>query len=108
MAVLEMHNRSNWWRVWLNHKPVSQPILLPASHGRWSPIASMDPGYGPLYFASAVLPDGRVIVEGGEYNFCSAVWTTLGSIYDPVANITAACNYAADKYGSIDNVNGAY
>ncbi|MFF2327245.1 MULTISPECIES: transglycosylase SLT domain-containing protein [unclassified Streptomyces] len=28
--------------------------------------------------------------------------------YDPVANITAACNYAADKYGSIDNVYGAY
>ncbi|MEU9060345.1 LysM peptidoglycan-binding domain-containing protein [Streptomyces sp. NPDC048430] len=28
--------------------------------------------------------------------------------YDPVANITAACNYAADKYGSIDNVFGAY
>ncbi|MEV6203743.1 LysM peptidoglycan-binding domain-containing protein [Streptomyces sp. NPDC051771] len=28
--------------------------------------------------------------------------------YDPVANITAACNYAADRYGSIDNVNGAY
>ncbi|MFJ4908959.1 transglycosylase SLT domain-containing protein [Streptomyces sp. NPDC093249] len=29
-------------------------------------------------------------------------------LYDPVANITAACNYAADRYGSIDNVNGAY
>jgi LysM repeat protein len=29
-------------------------------------------------------------------------------ILDPVANITAACNYAADKYGSIDNVFGAY
>ncbi|MCX5338918.1 LysM peptidoglycan-binding domain-containing protein [Streptomyces atratus] len=28
--------------------------------------------------------------------------------YDPIANITAACNYAADKYGSIDNVFGAY
>ncbi|MBD0740997.1 transglycosylase SLT domain-containing protein [Streptomyces sp. CBMA152] len=28
--------------------------------------------------------------------------------YDPVANITAACNYAASHYGSIDNVNGAY
>ncbi|MBF6046649.1 lytic transglycosylase, partial [Streptomyces sp. NRRL B-1677] len=25
-----------------------------------------------------------------------------------VANITAACNYAADKYGSMDNVNSAY
>ncbi|MEV6959001.1 transglycosylase SLT domain-containing protein [Streptomyces sp. NPDC051207] len=28
--------------------------------------------------------------------------------YDPVANITAACNYAAQRYGSIDNVFGAY
>ncbi|MGW3494210.1 transglycosylase SLT domain-containing protein [Streptomyces sp. NPDC001020] len=28
--------------------------------------------------------------------------------YDPVANITAACNYAAARYGSIDNVNSAY
>jgi hypothetical protein len=28
--------------------------------------------------------------------------------YNPVANITAACNYAADRYGSIDNVDSAY
>jgi transglycosylase-like protein with SLT domain len=28
--------------------------------------------------------------------------------YDPVANITAACNYAFQRYGSIDNVFGAY
>jgi hypothetical protein len=33
---------------------------------------------------------------------------TAWNIYDPVANITAAANYAADKYGSIDNVNSAY
>ncbi|MFD7033471.1 transglycosylase SLT domain-containing protein [Streptomyces sp. NPDC059917] len=33
---------------------------------------------------------------------------TATDSYDPVANITAACNYAADRYGSIDNVNGAY
>ncbi|WP_406328907.1 transglycosylase SLT domain-containing protein [Streptomyces sp. NBC_00203] len=33
---------------------------------------------------------------------------TSMNIYDPVANITAAANYAADKYGSIDNVNSAY
>ncbi|MFE0776047.1 transglycosylase SLT domain-containing protein [Streptomyces sp. NPDC058861] len=33
---------------------------------------------------------------------------TAMDLYDPVANITAACNYAADRYGSIDNVNGAY
>ncbi|MFE4329075.1 transglycosylase SLT domain-containing protein [Streptomyces sp. NPDC056831] len=33
---------------------------------------------------------------------------TSWNIYDPVANITAACNYAAQRYGSIDNVNSAY
>ncbi|OEV14156.1 transglycosylase family protein [Streptomyces nanshensis] len=33
---------------------------------------------------------------------------TANSMTDPVANIVAACNYAADKYGSIDNVNGPY
>jgi hypothetical protein len=33
---------------------------------------------------------------------------TVYDPYDPVANITAACNYAADRYGSIDNVFGAY
>ncbi|MGW7530494.1 transglycosylase SLT domain-containing protein [Streptomyces sp. NPDC054783] len=33
---------------------------------------------------------------------------TSWNIYDPVANITAACNYAAHRYGSMDNVNSAY
>jgi hypothetical protein len=33
---------------------------------------------------------------------------TSWDIYDPVANITAACNYAYHRYGSIDNVFGAY
>ncbi|MEU3750893.1 MULTISPECIES: LysM peptidoglycan-binding domain-containing protein [Streptomyces] len=33
---------------------------------------------------------------------------TSTDLFDPVANITAACNYAADRYGSIDNVNGPY
>ncbi|MEU3465717.1 transglycosylase SLT domain-containing protein [Streptomyces sp. NPDC006733] len=33
---------------------------------------------------------------------------TANSLTDPVANITAAANYAADRYGSIDNVNSAY
>ncbi|MEV7871715.1 transglycosylase SLT domain-containing protein [Streptomyces sp. NPDC088124] len=33
---------------------------------------------------------------------------TPNNIYDPVSNIVAACNYAADKYGSMDNVNSAY
>ncbi|WP_329459875.1 transglycosylase SLT domain-containing protein [Streptomyces sp. NBC_01497] len=33
---------------------------------------------------------------------------TKHSLTDPVANIVAAANYAADKYGSMDNVNSAY
>ncbi|WBB60508.1 transglycosylase SLT domain-containing protein [Streptomyces sp. WMMC500] len=33
---------------------------------------------------------------------------TAKKITDPVANIVAACNYAADRYGTIDNVWGAY
>ncbi|MFJ8588953.1 transglycosylase SLT domain-containing protein [Streptomyces sp. NPDC093595] len=33
---------------------------------------------------------------------------TPHDLTDPVANITAAANYAADKYGSIDNVDSAY
>ncbi|GAA3658506.1 transglycosylase SLT domain-containing protein [Streptomyces chitinivorans] len=36
-------------------------------------------------------------VEGTKYD-----------LYDPVANIVAACNYAADRYGSMDNVDSAY
>lgn len=33
---------------------------------------------------------------------------TEKDLYDPVANIVAACNYAADRYGSMDNVDSAY
>jgi hypothetical protein len=62
-------------------------------NGNWAPIASMPSGYGPLFLGSGVLPDGRVIVEGGEYNDPSqsgdcgnGAWTTLGALYDPVAN----------------------
>ncbi|MDI5964958.1 transglycosylase SLT domain-containing protein [Streptomyces sp. SL54] len=33
---------------------------------------------------------------------------TSKNIYDPVANIVAACNYAEHRYGSMDNVDSAY
>ena len=42
VTVLEMRGRPNWWRVWLNHRPLSRPILLPQSHGRWTPIATAE------------------------------------------------------------------
>ena len=55
-------------------------------NGTWSQLASLPSNYAPLYYGSAVLPDGRVIFEGGEYNFGAQVETNLGAIYDPVAN----------------------
>lgn len=42
VTVLEMHNRPDFWRVWLNHKVVSPPIYLPGSHMAWSPIATAE------------------------------------------------------------------
>ena len=57
-------------------------------NGTWSQAGSLPAGYSPLYFASAVLPDGRVIVEGGEYNYGASPLgsTTLGAIYSPVSD----------------------
>jgi hypothetical protein len=55
-------------------------------NGTWSQIASMPANYTPLYFASAILPDGRMIVEGGEYIGENAVWSNQGAIYNPVTN----------------------
>ena len=52
-------------------------------NGTWTKKASLPSGYAPLYFASAVLPDGKLIINGGEYNFCKTAETTLGAIYDP-------------------------
>jgi hypothetical protein len=54
--------------------------------GTWTQIASMPSDYTPLYFASAILPDGRMIVEGGEYIGENAVWSDQGAIYNPVTN----------------------
>ncbi|MGW6023509.1 LysM peptidoglycan-binding domain-containing protein [Streptomyces sp. NPDC055099] len=50
---------------------------------------------------------GLLQVIGPTFDAYHVPGTSLDS-YDPVANITAACNYAADRYGSIDNVNGPY
>jgi hypothetical protein len=60
-------------------------------NGTWKQTAPMPNGYAPLYFASAVLPDGRVIVMGGEYQYdpvngYEPVWQTTGAIYDPTAD----------------------
>lgn len=69
----------NWWAL----TPDSTGSYL---NGTWTEKAAMPSNYGPLYFASAVLADDKVIVNGGEYNFCGSAETNLGAIYDPSAN----------------------
>ena len=40
LAVLEMNRRPGVWRIWLDGKPVTEPIVLPGSHKRWEPIVT--------------------------------------------------------------------
>jgi hypothetical protein len=71
------------------------------TNGTWDnpPIADMPPGsdaaltgctpnctYGPLFFSSSLLPDGKVVVIGGEddINQAQGSDTNIGFIYDPV------------------------
>ncbi len=69
--------------------------------GTWSRLANLPNGYQPYAMASAVLADGRVIIEGGEYNPGSDfTLTNLGAIYDPLAN-TWTMNKAPRGWGWI-------
>nr|MBA3916618.1 hypothetical protein [Terriglobales bacterium] len=82
-------------------------------NGTWTQLASLPSGYGPLYYSSQVLPDGRVIYEGGEYNFGMPVETKLGAIYDPLKD-TWTSTTAPSGWGSIGDAqsvvlpNGTY
>lgn len=78
-VVMQDVGAQDWWRL----TPDSTGSYI---NGTWTQIASLPAGYSPLYHSSAVLPDGRLIIEGGEYNFGTPTWTDLGAIYDPLAN----------------------
>jgi len=84
-VIVQELETSQWYRL----TPNSQGSYV---DGTWSQIASMPGGYAPTWYASAVLPDGRVIVEGGEYNGVSdkQVESTTGVIYNPVTNAWTA------------------
>jgi hypothetical protein len=57
---------------------------LPAN----APLNQNGPLDAPLYYASAVLKDGRVFVAGGEYNvnFSNGIDVATAELYDPVAD----------------------
>ena len=93
-----------------------------------TPLASLvnvwqNPQYGPSAMASAVLSDGKVVIEGGEFNMCQCnsknrcesnrqircgqcvggvgrCETTLGAIYDPQQNTWTAVSPPVDANGN--------
>lgn len=79
-VLVQDSDASDWWTL-------TPDLTGSYINGTWTQVASLPSGYGPLYYASALLPDGRVVVIGGEYNFGAGVWTTLGAIYTPTTNV---------------------
>jgi hypothetical protein len=56
-------------------------------NGTWTETKSFPVGYTASAFASAVLADGRLVVEGGEYSYLHHFTLyNKGAIYDPVAD----------------------
>ncbi len=76
-VMCQNSGKPDWWKL----TPDSSGDYI---HGTWSKLASMT--NAPLYFASAVLKDGRVFVAGGEYNNGKQVDLLAAEIYDPLAN----------------------
>jgi Kelch motif len=66
----------NWWQL----TPDSNGSYI---KGTWSTRAPMH--YTRLYYASAVLNDGRVFVAGGEFSDAGSD-TTTAEIYDPLSD----------------------
>jgi hypothetical protein len=78
-VIVQSGGCQEWWRLTPDDKGSYE-------NGTWSQLASLPSNYSPLYHSSAVLPDGRVIIMGGEYNFFNADWINLGAIYNPLTN----------------------
>lgn len=82
----------DWWRL----TPDSSGSYV---DGTWSRAASMPDGYAPHAYAAAMLPDGRLAVEGGEQLGGVSSWSNLGAIYDPLADAWKAVSPPAGGSG---------
>ena len=77
VLMAEDFSSAEWW------------TLTPSATGSYAGGTFTKMANAPVwrtYYGHAVLPDGRVIVTGGEYISNSAVWSNRCDIYDPVAN----------------------
>ena len=70
-------------QTWMKLTPDDKGSYI---NGTWTTLAS-EP-VARLYFASQVMPDGRLFVAGGEYSGPALIpdWSNTGEIYDPLTN----------------------
>ncbi|HSC18939.1 MAG TPA: hypothetical protein VLC74_08500 [Rhizomicrobium sp.] len=78
-VLVQGFSENNWWAL----TPDNTGSYV---NGTWTQVASLPAGYVPLYVASAVLADGRVVIAGGEYLNGNFAFTNKSAIYDPVKN----------------------
>src|SRR5579872_9844 len=84
--MVQDSDASDWWKL-------TPDLSGNYINGTWTQLASLPSNYGPLYYASAVLADGRLMIQGGEYNLSQIpVETSLGAIYDPTTNTWTPVN----------------
>ena len=89
--MVQEYASSTWWKL----TPDEHADYTTGTWSKLAPSVAYDSNqekvpYAPRLFASAVLPDGKVIVEGGEYEGNSSpikTRTNKGAIYDPVTNV---------------------
>jgi len=79
-VMVQGNSGNDWWKL----TPDNTGSYV---NGTWTQLASLASDYDPYAEASAVLADGRLIIEGGEYNFGAFALTNLGAIYDPLTNV---------------------
>src|SRR5262245_33284358 len=94
--VMVHNNETRNWRI------LTPDAFGSYVNGTWSDAAQLPAGHGPRYFASAGLPDGRLVVSGGEYNLGvrPAGEVNLSAIFDPLTN------YPTGAWTSISPPNG--
>jgi hypothetical protein len=78
-VMCQANREQDWWKL-------TPDITGSYVNGTWTKLASLQAGYVPDAFSSAVLADGRLVIIGGEYNNGQFTLTNVGSIYDPAAN----------------------
>jgi hypothetical protein len=75
LAVLEMNRRPNWWRVWVDGRPVTEPVHLPGAKPLWRPMATAESWNG-----------GQAICNRFAFRFDGvAVAQAKGGVWRPFA-----------------------